>query len=73
MKSFNNILFPIDFSECSEKVFPQALEMVKKFDGRLHLLFVVTDLSYLTTIDMEGIFNTPMTTNGLGEARDIRA
>jgi nucleotide-binding universal stress UspA family protein len=71
MKSFNNILFPIDFSECSEKVFPQALEMVKRFDARLHLLFVVTDLSYLTTIDVSRdlLMNTMAEVARAGENR----
>jgi nucleotide-binding universal stress UspA family protein len=52
MQAFNNILFPIDFSECSEKVFPFALEMAQKFDAKLHLLFVARDISYLETIDV---------------------
>ena len=52
MKQFRNILFPIDFSECSEMVFPNALEMAKKFGARLHLLFVARDISYLTAIDV---------------------
>ncbi len=52
MKGFKNILFPIDFSECSAMVFPDALEMAKSFDATLHLLFVATDISYLTTVDV---------------------
>ncbi|MDY6837726.1 MAG: universal stress protein [Thermodesulfobacteriota bacterium] len=52
MQTFKNILFPIDFSECSEKVFPQALDMAKKFNARLHLLFVARDISYLTTVSV---------------------
>ena len=52
MQAFKNILFPIDFSECSEKVFPFALEIAQKFNAKLHLLFVVRDISYLTTIDV---------------------
>ena len=48
MKGFKKILFPIDFSEYSEKVFPYALDMAKKFDAKLHLLFVARDISYLT-------------------------
>lgn len=52
MQTFKNILFPIDFSECSEKVFPQALDMAKKLKARLHLLFVARDLSYLTTVSV---------------------
>lgn len=52
MKGFKNILFPIDFSECSEKVFPHVLDTAQTFDAKLHLLFVVRDISYLATIDV---------------------
>jgi len=45
-------LFPTDFSECSEKVFPYALNWVKQFEARLHLLFVARDLSYLEKLDI---------------------
>jgi len=48
MKGFKEILFPIDFSECSRKVFPFARDMAKKYDAKLHLLFVARDISYLT-------------------------
>lgn len=52
MKAFKKILFPIDFSESSEKVFPFALEMAQKFDAKLCLLFVATDISHLITTDL---------------------
>ena len=52
MSRFQNVLFPTDFSECSEKVFPYALDWVKKFEARLHLLFVARDLSYLKALDV---------------------
>jgi nucleotide-binding universal stress UspA family protein len=52
MPAFKKILFPIDFSECSEKVFPKAIQMAETFDAKLYLLFVVRDISYLTTIDV---------------------
>jgi nucleotide-binding universal stress UspA family protein len=56
MKAFKSILFPIDFSDCSKLVFPFALDMAKKFDATLHLLFVARDISYLKTIEAsEGI------------------
>jgi len=51
MKILKNILFPIDFSDCSQKAFPYALDMARKFDARLHLLFVAQDLSYLSMDD----------------------
>jgi nucleotide-binding universal stress UspA family protein len=52
MTSFKNILFPIDFSECSIGVFPHAVDMARHFDARLHLLFVARDISYLGAIDV---------------------
>lgn len=52
MIEISKILFPIDFSECSERVFPDALDMAQKFDARLHLLFVARDLVYLASIDV---------------------
>ena len=52
MKAFKNILFPIDFSECSESVFPYAIDMARKFGAKLHLLFVARDISYLEAIDV---------------------
>jgi nucleotide-binding universal stress UspA family protein len=54
MKGFKKILFPIDFSECSKKVFPFALDIAKKFDAKLHLLFVARDISYLTITSAGG-------------------
>lgn len=51
MKTLKNILFPIDFSDCSRKSFSYALDMAKKFDASLHLLFVAQDLSYLSMED----------------------
>lgn len=52
MLAFKKILFPIDFSECSEKVFPEALNMAETFGAKLYLLFVARDISFLTTIDV---------------------
>ena len=71
MKGFQKILFPIDFSECSKKVFPFALEMAQKFDAKLHLLFVARDISYLTTVDVawELLSNTVAEVARAGENR----
>jgi nucleotide-binding universal stress UspA family protein len=52
MKAFKNILFPIDFSECSESVFPYAIDMAQRLGAKLHLLFVARDISYLEAIDV---------------------
>ena len=71
MKAVSSILFPIDFSECSEQVFPYALDMAKKLDARLHLLFVARDISYLTTVDVSRdiLMNTVAEVARAGEAR----
>jgi nucleotide-binding universal stress UspA family protein len=71
MKVFKNILFPIDFSECSEQVFPFALEMAQKFDAKLRLLFVARDISYLSTVDVawELLRNTVAEVAQAGENR----
>ena len=52
MTLFKNILFPIDFSECSISVFSYAVDMARRFDAKLHLLFVTRDISYLGAIDV---------------------
>jgi nucleotide-binding universal stress UspA family protein len=69
MKGFENILFPIDFSECSESIFPHALEVAKRFDAKLHLLFVARDISYLATINVarDTLMNTVAEIASAGE------
>ncbi|NVM56496.1 MAG: universal stress protein [Desulfobacterales bacterium] len=52
MLDFKNILYPIDFSDCSEKSFPWALNMARKFEAKLHLLFVARNLSYFRIINV---------------------
>jgi nucleotide-binding universal stress UspA family protein len=71
MKTFKHVLFPIDFSECSELVFPYGLDMAKKFEARLHLLFVARDISYLSTIDVSPdlLMNTVAQVAKAGEDR----
>ena len=49
MKTFKNILFPIDFSESSTKIIPYVITMARAFQGRVHLLYVVRDFKYLTS------------------------
>ena len=51
MQRIDNILFPIDFSECSHKACPYAIEVATKFNAQIHLLFVAQDLSYLSAED----------------------
>ncbi len=49
MKTFKNILFPIDFSESSNKIIPYVITMAQAFQARVHLLYVVRDFKYLTS------------------------
>ncbi len=48
MKEFKKILYPIDFSESSKKIFPYVMTFSKTFGSTVHLLYVVRDLKYLT-------------------------
>jgi nucleotide-binding universal stress UspA family protein len=41
VRDFRKILLPVDLSDISQKVVPYAKLMAEKFDGELHLLFVV--------------------------------
>ena len=41
MKKFNKILFPVDLSESSPKIVPYVKLMIRRFEAKAHLLFVV--------------------------------
>ena len=47
MKEFKQLLFPIDFSDSPQKIFPYVLTLSKTFGSTVHLLHVVKDLRYL--------------------------
>jgi nucleotide-binding universal stress UspA family protein len=47
MKEFRQILFPIDFIEPPQKIFPYVVTLSKTFNSTVHLLYVVQDLRYL--------------------------
>jgi nucleotide-binding universal stress UspA family protein len=49
VKEFNKILFPIDFSESSQKIIPYVLSLARAFNSRVYLLYVVRDFQYLTS------------------------
>ncbi|MFZ5587457.1 MAG: universal stress protein [Thermodesulfobacteriota bacterium] len=53
MMDFKRIMFPVDFSEASEMVFPHALTLARKNDATLHLFHVVRDLAKI------GLFYVP--------------
>ncbi len=44
MPEIKNILFPVDFTEASEKVVPYARLLAEKFGAKLYVVFVVEDL-----------------------------
>lgn len=53
MMDFKRIMFPVDFSEACEKVFPQVLSLASKHDATVHLFHVVRDLAKI------GLFYVP--------------
>ena len=53
MMDFKRIMFPVDFSEASEMVFPHALTLARKNDATLYLFHVVRDLAKI------GLFYVP--------------
>lgn len=55
MKNLKQILFPIDFSECSTKAFSYGRDVAERYGAHLHLLFVARDLAYLSATDVEPV------------------
>lgn len=41
MTGYKKILLPIDFSECSPRLVPYAVDLAKKYNAELYLLYVV--------------------------------
>lgn len=50
MENFENILFPIDLSEASEKIVPYVKSIGEKFNSKIHMLFVARVFDYFTGI-----------------------
>ena len=50
MKEFKKILFPVDFSEASEKILPYVQAVAKKFEAKIHILFAARVFEYFTSI-----------------------
>jgi len=48
MPEIKKILFPIDFSESTNKLLPYVITFAQKFTSTIHLLYVVRDLNYLS-------------------------
>jgi nucleotide-binding universal stress UspA family protein len=60
MALFKRILFPVDFSEASEKMVPYVKEVVDRFGAELHIVHATIDryhiaefVNEIQTIDME--------------------
>ncbi len=50
MNTYQRILFPVDLTETTEKLVPNVVTMVDKFNAQLHVLFVVRVFQYFTNI-----------------------
>ena len=50
MKTFKNVLFPVDLSESSEKIVPFVQAVAQKFESKIHLLFVARVFDYFASI-----------------------
>jgi nucleotide-binding universal stress UspA family protein len=50
MKKFNNILFPIDFSEVSSEIVPYVISLADKVNAEVHIIFVVRRLENCRSI-----------------------
>ena len=50
MEDFKKILFPVDLSESSEKIVPYVQIIAKKFQAKIHILFVARLFEHLTNI-----------------------
>ncbi len=60
MKFYKRILFPTDFSECSEKGFEYASRIAKTYNAELHIFHV--DIQYYNRYGPE--FVIPVTSEG---------
>ncbi len=50
MKSIQNILFPVDLTESSERLVPHVITMADRFDAQVQVLFIVRIFQYFTDI-----------------------
>jgi nucleotide-binding universal stress UspA family protein len=51
MRGFENLLLPVDFSECTNRICTYAIDIAEKFNARLHVLFVVEIIPYMSLED----------------------
>ena len=50
---FEKILYPTDLSKVSSKITPYVIEMAKKFNSEVHILYVAHVRHYYSYIEME--------------------
>jgi len=55
--AIQSILYPTDFSENAEAAIPYVQEMIRRFDGDLHLLYVIE--STLSAADLSWTISPP--------------
>jgi nucleotide-binding universal stress UspA family protein len=49
---FRKILFPIDFSQVSERVLSYVLSLADKYGSEIYIVHVTRDLTYFTELDI---------------------
>ncbi|MCK9173078.1 universal stress protein [Desulfuromonas thiophila] len=62
MKTFKNILFATDFSECSKAAFEYAFGLAKACDAKLTILHVISE-----PVDLRGFYVPHMTFDALAK------
>ena len=50
MKQFNRVLFPVDFSESSDKIVPYVQSVAERFGSQIHILFAARVFDHFTSI-----------------------
>ena len=50
MKQFNRVLFPVDFSESSDKIVPYVQAVAERFGAQIHILFAARVFDHFTSI-----------------------
>ena len=62
MKTVKNILFPTDYSACSDAAYPQAVFLARQYEAHLHLLHIDTLGAALPEEEDPAIFDSELLT-----------
>ena len=62
MKTIKNILFPTDYSACSDAAYPQAVFLARQYEAHLHLLHIDTLGAALPEEEDPAIFDSELLT-----------